>query len=402
MISNRQLTIGLFSIIFLFILGVYVDYVARDKIITGLENVIFTTQILFIVILSFVAICCIGSVVLYLLMSYEKYQTIRANRQKSQSEKDFHSIVSEHGIFIREMDDNVTWRLLHLNQSPYQNGKQAKISQDEKDAWLLWVSRQKSQQTLALPASISSQDPQPSNLLDMLKNQDRVLVKGVSDAGKTSLLQWIATQRRLDGKVLVIDPHSSPDKWNGCQVVGMGRKHDEIESVLSILIDLMTERYEEIAEGKVREGEHPKITIIIDEWMSIAYQCKDAKNAIISLLTEGRKASLAILVGSHSERVASLGLDGKGDLREGFCFVRLSIENDERSATIDYGNGELPALLLGAYPEVNNQEIIEIKTDKQKVIEKYEEGKDISIIAEEVFKWKGGNQNKKVEEILGL
>lgn len=198
-------------------------------------------------------------------------------------------------------------------------------------------------------------------LLPVLDSAQRVLVIGASDSGKTNLLQWIVSRRA--GAIVVIDPHSHPDKWpKSARVAGAGSNHPEIETTLDNLIGVMVQRYREISAGLVREGEHPKLTIVIDEWMSIAYQCQNAQDVMVRLLTESRKAAMNVIIGSHSERVKSLGLDGKGDLRDGFLFVRLWLESTgERRATYDYGRGERPCVLPGKFSNVVDAPVVEIE-----------------------------------------
>lgn len=259
-----------------------------------------------------------------------------------------------------------------------------------------------SKQTL-LPA-MTTQDT--VDLLTVLTQEQRVLIKGASDAGKTTLLQWLVSRKVSYSKVLVIDPHASSDKWAGCKVVGLGSNHKEIATALDKLIDLMVERYQDIAQGLVNEGEHSKITIVIDEWMSIAYQCGNAKQVMIRLLTESRKAAFSVYVGSHSDRVASLGLDGKGDLRDGFCMVKLTIVNDHRQATINYGNGEIPALLPGPFvvnaPQLKEPDDfinLEVEPNSQEaaILHLAEQGESFNEIARQIFGSSGGHQVNKIK-----
>ena len=251
-----------------------------------------------------------------------------------------------------------------------------------------------------LPANIQP----PVNLLDVIGHEQRVLIKGVSNAGKTNLLQWIASRKQ--GKVLVIDPHSSPNKWGGCQVVGLGSNHSEIEIALDKLIALMIERYRDIAAGTVQEGQHSKLTIIIDEWMSIAYECQNAKEAMVRLLTESRKAAFSIYIGSHSDRVASLGLDGKGDLRDGFCLVRLYLANGERSATIDYGNGEQAALLPGLFsgPRLESDGFINLEVEptpqEARILQLHKQGESKRNICEQVFGYVSSNKYPEIDAVV--
>ena len=102
----------------------------------------------------------------------------------------------------------------------------------------------------------------------------------------------------------------------------------------------------------VKKG-HFRITILIDEWRAIVYNVKGASEAIKALLTESRKAAFSVFVATHSDWAKPLGLEGEYDLKDGFAVVRLSVANGERQATLDIGNGEIPASLPGVYPPVS-------------------------------------------------
>jgi hypothetical protein len=196
--------------------------------------------------------------------------------------------------------------------------------------------------------------------LPILDKAQRVLIKAASDGGKTTLLRHIADRRQ--GSVLVLDSQSSPGKWpDKCKVIGTGSDHAAISVALDNLIEMMVKRYREIGEGLVREGEHPRLTIIIDEWMAIVDQCQNATDVIRRLLTESRKAAFSVFIGSHSERVRSLGLDGRGDLRDGFLIVRIDNEAGQRVCTYDYGLGERPCQLPGEYVPASPDTIVEIE-----------------------------------------
>jgi hypothetical protein len=211
--------------------------------------------------------------------------------------------------------------------------------------------------------------------------------------------------------VLVIDPHAAPGKWAGSKVVGIGSNFTEIEATLDNLIELMVRRYREIGQGLVREGEHPRLTIIIDEWMSIAYQCRNSHDVLVRLLTESRKAAFSVIIGSHSERVKSLGLDGKGDLKDGFLFIRLWLESTgERKATFDYGRGQRPCILPGKFAHVVDTPVVEIEAiaevkpteEEQKILELKAAGLSNRDVSQAV--WGDGKfgqfYNAKIDNVL--
>lgn len=286
----------------------------------------------------------------------------RAARIEAEKGADTLAIANEHGVFIRERNNKAVWLSLHQMPQWRVNGQPQEPTPIEIETYQAFLASRHAPHATTPQLLLSSGNevaPLP-DLLPILDRAQRVLIRAESDGGKTTLLQHIAAHRA--GAVLVIDPHSYPDKWpSKCRVVGTGSNHAEISKVLDKLIDIMVERYREIGQGLVKEGEHPRLTVIIDEWMSIAHECANAPSVMIRLLTESRKAAFSIFVGSHSERVRSLGLDGKGDLKDGFLFVRISNENGVRTATYDYGRGERPCLLPGRYETESPAPMFEIE-----------------------------------------
>lgn len=339
--------------------------------------------VLFLLIGS--ALSLIGFAILSGLIAKEKYLTERGKRKQ----QEYMTQVDGHGMLhlinlITGHSQNLT-----IDTRAYRNGHYAPPTLDEKEAVRLVLSKGKD--VLSLPAPL--QIEQPSNLMDVLDNAQRVLIKAVSNGGKTTLLQHIANRRIKTESVLILDSQSYPEKWpEKCRVVGTGSNHQAISVALENLIELMVKRYQEIGQGLVKEGQHPKLTIIIDEWMAIVSECPNASDVIRRLLTESRKAAFSVFIGSHSERVKSLGLDGRGDLRDGFLIVRIDIENGQRKATYDEGRGEKECLLPGEFiqPQKSLIEIEKIDTpipteEENLILEMVKGGQSQKIISEAVW-----------------
>jgi hypothetical protein len=185
--------------------------------------------------------------------------------------------------------------------------------------------------------------PEPHiNLMPILERAERVLVKGPSDSGKTTLFQNVAVRAQ---NVIVIDPHFAPGIWpEHCRIVGAGRNHAEISSFLAWLSTELDRRYKLRANG---DESYPILTVIIDEWMSVATRCDNATAVITEMITESRKSKIRLFIGTHSDQVEALGIRGNGKLREGLLTVRLYFDQitRERSATFDYGRGERPCIV---------------------------------------------------------
>lgn len=308
----------------------------------------------------------VGAGLVTLWVGVERALTAREQRLMVQIQRKASGIIQiQDGVgqlFVHEIGTHI-FRNLTTNPSNYINGHKEEPTQAEMMMQALFFqaigkghTAQPGNAVAMLPASVEA----APELLPILDKAQRVLIKAASNTGKTTLLKHIADRR--PGAVLVLDSQSYPGKWpERCRVVGTGSDHAAISVALDGLIELMVKRYKEIGQGLVREGEHPRLTIIIDEWMAIVSECSNASDVIRRLLTESRKAAFSVFIGSHSERVKALGLDGQGDLRDGFLIVRIELENGQRIATYDYGRGERPCALPGEYTPSKPVDLIEIE-----------------------------------------
>jgi hypothetical protein len=149
--------------------------------------------------------------------------------------------------------------------------------------------------------------PMP-DLLSHLDREQAILVHGAKDTGKTTLLKHLMVRRP---SCLILDPHGAPGKWPNCLMIGAGRDYEAIGDALAGLTDLMNARYREIGAGLVREGEHEKVTLLIDEYRGIVQNVSKSGKAITTLLTEARKVQIDMVLVSHSRLVKALGLAGR-------------------------------------------------------------------------------------------
>jgi hypothetical protein len=200
---------------------------------------------------------------------------------------------------------------------------------------------------------IVPQKPNYVDLLSMLDRAERVLIKGASDAGKTTLLQHIAQRSK---NVTIIDPHYTPGIWPTDKIIGAGRDYTSIEDFLIGLVDEVNNRYKRRASG---DTSFEPMTVIIDEFNSIKEETKAGGKILGMLIRESRKVGFRLFIGSHSELVKPLGLEGQGDIREGLFIVRLEIDQitKQRRATIDAGNGEQECY-IPPYGNENNDNVI--------------------------------------------
>lgn len=399
---KKHIISALFWFAFILVTGCYMDFLLREQIIVTLR--------LTLTIAAWIGIIIGMIFCLYLVfMVRERILLKQAQRKRVQQVSDVYAIVSEaHGVFVREMNPKAVWRPLHTIPNWQINSQPTEPSTVEIMTWQNWQSFHANHKQLAALSPIPAQPLLPGSidLLSALDAVQRCLIVGSSsDVGKTSLLQHIVLRKQHSSKVIVIDPHTWPNKWPTGVVVGMGRNYKEIDQALTALVRLMTKRYDEIGKGLVAEMGHNKITIIIDEWRAIVANVKGASDAIKALLTESRKAAFSVFVATHSDRAKPLGLEGEYDLKDGFTIVRLFfVGNGQRHATLDTGNGEIPVTLPGPYSQVVEGEALDLKPEpdetEAEVLRRHQVGDSISAIAQQVFGSKGGPQNQRIKDIL--
>lgn len=263
---------------------------------------------------------------------------------------------------------------------------------------------------VAEPAQLpASSQQQAIKLLPALENEQRVLIVGASNSGKTELLKWIAQRRGQTSNVVVIDPHAYLNKWPVNQVIGIGRNYPEIDKTLQALVQLMQKRYKDIGSGKVIEGQHKPVCCIVDEWRAITGNLDNAGDALKTLLTESRKASMSMFVASHSDRAKPLGLSGEYDLKDGFVIVRLSVQDGVRTATLDAGNGEQAAVLPGAFGGNGRGDNFTVEpldlevqpnSTEAAILQLHRQGEHHKAICEAMGWTPGGKQYQRIDEVL--
>ena len=353
----------------------------------------------------------IGIICLAIWAVVERVRILRARRIEAEKQAHVLTVTVGSQVFVRDTDTRAAWRLLHLEARTYITSTDREPSDREMGQWQLFNAPK---QLVNQPVPLLP--PQGAvEVMAALDTAQCALIVGQRDSGKTTLLQHVISRRLGRSHVLVLDPHSHPSRWPaGSQVVGTERDFGKIEAALHGLLALMNKRYRDIGKGLVGEGEHEPVTVIIDEWRAIVLELgKPAADIIKTLLAESRKTNIDVFVGTHSERVKALGIEGEGDLKEGFVIVRLTINKltGERKATIDYGDGELPATLPGPYGSADRPQITQhnpvISVDppptnqEQKILDMYRAGKSLRTISKSVFDGNFGQfYNQKIQAVL--
>jgi len=188
-----------------------------------------------------------------------------------------------------------------------------------------------------MPETAQPAQYQTLPLMPALSHCERLLIIGGMGAGKSELLKHLCALHAQAGRVIVIDPHASPDQWNDAEVVGMGRDYAKIQGVFDYLTQEIDRRYHQLADGV---KQFAKITVVIDE-LTIINQFLDLKDHFKQLLTESRKVNIGLIFCGQSDRVKSIGLERNGDLIQGFQMIcRLENDAGRRLANLTTGTGK--------------------------------------------------------------
>lgn len=220
------------------------------------------------------------------------------------------------------------------------------------------IPREIKQTNSALSEELQLIEPElKTTLLNDLEPLQRLLIVGGQNAGKTTLLKHIAKQRSLAGTVLILDSHDHAGKWNDdYKIVGHGRDYKSIETELNNLVKIMDARYKEYASGKIKEREHELITVISDEFSTIAENVNNLDSVLLPLLTESRKVGIDLILACHSETAGSLGLKGRFDLKKNFdAVLRLKNIAGSRIITLDNWECKSDYQHCGIFNDVQNK-----------------------------------------------
>lgn len=180
--------------------------------------------------------------------------------------------------------------------------------------------------------------PRPALLrLEDIADLDNLWVVGPKGSGKTTVLRSLLRLRR--GAHVALDPHNTPGKWP-CKVVGGGRRYEQIAGAIEAQVVEMGRRYTEMDAGRLTEAwcAANRRTLVGDEWLSITKNLPargplrergevvedaypGAAQRLLTVLTEGRKAGIAILTAAHVDTATGMGLSGERDILD--CFDRV-------------------------------------------------------------------------------
>lgn len=173
-----------------------------------------------------------------------------------------------------------------------------------------------------------------------------ILEVGPTKIGKTTLAKLLVQSRVESGhRIVVLDPDSALDTWGDLVVFGGGDDFKTIDLVLQKLLDEFQERGKKRSQSQERDARFQPITVVIDEIPALQAQCPFWPTFFEEIGSRGRKRQIHLILLTQSSTVASLGIDGKGQLRENFTKVNLQTREifppDQPTFRIDFNIPDL-------------------------------------------------------------
>lgn len=155
---------------------------------------------------------------------------------------------------------------------------------------------------------------------EQLDEAPHTLIIGSTGSGKTWLAQALAATRT--GSIAILDPKWKPGKWGGAPTITVDDdlSYTSLEVACQSILEELKKRQVALKHGK--DAFQP-LTIIVEELPTMLDECPTAPLLFKRLGQLGRELRIRIIGLSQSDRVKTLKLEGEGDARSNYLFLRL-------------------------------------------------------------------------------
>lgn len=162
-------------------------------------------------------------------------------------------------------------------------------------------------------------------------------VIGPSGAGKTTLATAVLADR--PGRLVVITAKEGDD-WGGLPYVGID-EDATYTTANQTLMALLGEVKGRLVDVKHKRMTADYLTIVIDDFSTLVKECEAAAEMVKLVARLGRALRVRLVMLSDSALVKAIGLEGEGETRSNFAFIRIArghkgaIEIDGEQRLID-------------------------------------------------------------------
>lgn len=155
-------------------------------------------------------------------------------------------------------------------------------------------------------------------------------IEGATRTGKTTLATGILHNR--PGDILILTAKAG-DTWGGLPYVTID-DDGSFRSAAAAFTSLLQEVKRRLV--AVKHGQQPGawLNVVLDDYPALRDACPDADAAFLLIARIGASLRVRLLVLTYSLNVKELGLEGKGDARHHFVWIKRTRRGEQRTATM--------------------------------------------------------------------
>jgi hypothetical protein len=242
--------------------------------------------------------------------------------------------------------------------------------------------------------------------------------------------------------VIILDPKWKPGKWGGAPAVSIDDdlSYTAIEQACLDVLDELKQRQVALKSGT---DSFTPLTVIVEELPTVLDECPTAPQLFKRLGQIGRELRIRVIGLSQSDRVKTLKLEGEGDARNNYTFIRLgehamkvapAAATMQRAATLEWrgkhlliDTSEVPTLVqqpiaqsrwwyqgkslqengghTGIKPDTDTTGIADMKAeyrDTDGIIEELAKLSPDTMSANQIFRIVGGNRNAVLAKVRAV